>query len=724
MQRWHWLPISLVACGVATVWLVTLFHAGSLGASQVLVYLGGAAALGSIYWLRRSFTEAEIELEEQRRLLSTEQESLAENSRRIEAEQKEFNRQIEVQLERLDKREQNLAERFVAFHEWLEYPQPVDLRHPNANGAAEPNDAELAELARKDREVMTLLQAETRIVFDHIVNNRYAPDGIFQALILRDDLFELITRVARIYNPDADQPLLETSLARVTRGLSRASLHFLSQLDELPLNVKDYNIKSLYGYVRQAVNAYKTYKSAEPYFPYANAAWYLGRLAMGANPLSLGAWWFAGSVGKQSAQAVANHLVNRQALGLLGNLVRVVGYEVAGLYGGDFRRRDPNWIYAAELTDLVSRFPLSRDSLAHALKEIGTLQLRSEYDRVFLYRCLASQKSADPVRYRAPTVLTGEERRAIAERLEKFCETFVHGTTPSKMIKWQAELEQRLAIKIAPTQKRENLSHCAQREDALRSLASFLLGQKEKEPLELPPLLRETKTYRALEDSQTITVLKDLDENPPFFFEQPNLDPTAPVAETYLQDLAALQVRITPRARDLDEVVADTAAYLRREPKKTEELLDREYVAYFQEFLDLSAPVRKIPGPAAAAALDLLQAGERARFIYGNVQLDAGRNPSAGEWDRVPLWLIGINERLVLFTAERQPRCLWTAERGSVELSQAGSFLNRAVVLKGGAWQLDADVSPAGIRLAAPLIPQPSYFKPLADWVGTASAVL
>ena len=164
----------------------------------------------------------------------------------------------------------------------------------------------------------------------------------------------------------------------------------------MPLNVKDYNIKSLYAYIRQGASAYQTYKAAEPYFPYANAAWYLGRLAMGANPISLGAWWFVGSLGKTSAQAVANHLVNRQALGLLGNLVRVVGYEVAGLYSGDFRRRDANWIYAAELTHLVSHFPLSRDSLAHALKEIGALQLRSEYDRVFLYRCLASQQSADP----------------------------------------------------------------------------------------------------------------------------------------------------------------------------------------------------------------------------------------------------------------------------------------------------------------------------------------
>ena len=108
-----------------------------------------------------------------------------------------------------------------------------------------------------------------------------------------------------------------------------------------------------------------------------------------------------GNLGTRGAQALARHVIDRQALALLSSLVRVIGYEVAGIYGGSFRHRDANWIYAAELTELVSEFPLSRDSLAHALREIGALELRSEYDRVFLYRCLANRKSAEPERYSA-----------------------------------------------------------------------------------------------------------------------------------------------------------------------------------------------------------------------------------------------------------------------------------------------------------------------------------
>ena len=34
--------------------------------------------------------------------------------------------------------------------------------------------------------------------------------------------------------------------------------------------------------------------------------------------------------------------IDRQALAVLSGLVRIVGYEVAGIYGGDFRHRDAN----------------------------------------------------------------------------------------------------------------------------------------------------------------------------------------------------------------------------------------------------------------------------------------------------------------------------------------------------------------------------------------------
>src|SRR5437763_6541092 len=108
-------------------------------------------------------------------------------------------------------------------------------------------------------------------------------------------------------------------------------------LDELPVDVKHASLSTLYGYIRSAVNTWRMYKSAEPYWPYMNTAYYLGRFALGANPLALGAWWFVGNLGSRVGQALARHMIDRQALALLSRVVRVMAYASSGVCGGRFR---------------------------------------------------------------------------------------------------------------------------------------------------------------------------------------------------------------------------------------------------------------------------------------------------------------------------------------------------------------------------------------------------
>src|SRR4051812_11784860 len=392
-HRWHWLSIGLVATGVVSVAVAAAVNSSQLGWWQALIYIGCLATAAAVLLFRRKLSAVEIQLEGLRRRLADEETRL--DSERSQFEELRLSMQEEFKQDaaRLGKREQALADRLVTYHEWMEFPQPLNLAHPPLD------DEALLELARKDRQMLDLLKAETKTLYDNILQNKYAPEGKLSLTIIRDDVVNLVTRVARIYQPDVGQPLLEASLARVFRAVSRAGLQLLVVLDELPVDVKHASLNTLYGYIRSAVNTWRMYKSAEPYWPYVNTAFYLGRFALGANPLALGAWWFVGNLTNRGAQALARHMIDRQVLALLSSVVRVIGYEVAGIYGGSFRHRDANWIYAAELSELVSEFPLSRDSLSHALREIGALELRSEYDRVFLYRCLANRKSAEPERY-------------------------------------------------------------------------------------------------------------------------------------------------------------------------------------------------------------------------------------------------------------------------------------------------------------------------------------
>lgn len=714
-HRWHRIPIALVVSGVLAVIVTLGVNAFALGWWQILAYAGCAAAVAAIFLFRRKLTATEVELETLRKRLSDEETRLAGERSQFEELRLAMQEELKQQAGRLDKREQALTDRLVTYHEWMEFPQPVDLSHPA------PDDKTLSELARKDREMLDLLKDETRTLYDSILQNKYAADGQVLLPVIRDDIKDLILRVARIYQPGAEQPLLEASLTRIFRATSRASLQMLMVLDELPVNVKHASLNTLYGYVRSAVNTWRMYKSAEPYWPYVNTALYLGRFALGANPLALGAWWFVGNISSRGAQALAQHVINRQALALLSNLVRVIGFEVAGMYGGDFRHRDANWIYAAELTELVSEFPLSRDSLAHALREVGALELRSEYDRTFLYRCLANRKSAGPQRYAAIAILTMEERRAVATRLERFMETFVHGKAADRLAKWKAGAEERLGVKLSLTLKTASQNVHEQIVDAVRSLASFLVAVKQLDPPEAAAYLQQSTVLGELKAEERGPLLKSVAENASFFFEHPDLDPDSDLTDKYLEDLAALHARAPLRAAGIEETLDDVAAYLRRSPKKMQALIEKHYMAVLAERLPANSLPRRVPVAAARAALDLLaDSAEQAHLLYGPAKLqwpDGERDEPTGE-----LWLIGVGQRLLLFTAGDQPRVLWRATPANVRAEQVRQFLTTSCRLSGGQWHEGSGAKPVAIWLTASFgLGTGSGFAPLFAFLGRSS---
>ncbi len=736
-HRWHWLPISLVAAGVLAVWTAAAAHFESLGWWQALIYIGGLVALAGALLFRRELNSTELEVERLRQELSADDSRLEEERKMFSQLQQEIERQFDEQGRKLDKREAELASRLVAYHEWMEFPQPIDLNktdvlaspatatHPAGLAPLFPDlsSAQISELTRKDREMMELLKEETKILYDNITSNKYVVEGEFSPAVLRDDAYALVGKVARIYQPGVEQPLLDSSMSLVIRAGSRACLHFLVLIDDLPLNVKDYSFNSLYSYVRSAVNAYRMYKTTEPYWPYMNAAYYLGRFALGANPLTMGAWWFLGTLSSRGAQAIATRVINRQALALLSDVVRVIGYEVASVYGGDFRHRDANWIYAAELTEMLHQFPLSRDSLSHALKEFGALQLRSEYDRIFLYRCIAEHISARPQNFQALACLSAAECRAIASRLEKFLHTYIHGKTTDRVQKWKSGVESRLGVKLLVAIQPTAHSVQAQQEDAIRSLAGFLISSKEREPHELAGFLAASKILNELPPTDGTALLSKLEANPPYFFEHPDLDPESDLVSKYLSDLAALQVRVSPRDARLDELITDVAEYLRHDPKVVQRLLEREYAAHLAERISPESPTRKAPLAAARAILDLLEPGEQARFLYTGITLEWPAGTSGTSHRGSDLWLLGVGHRLTLFALDNEePLVVWRGE-GRLELSQEKGILSSTARLRGGLWLQETSGLFPVIRITGPMVKSiGNYFGPLQDFLDARAA--
>lgn len=711
-SRWQLWPAWLVIAGALVVWIAAFLNRAALGHAQWALYLGGAVVIGGALWFRRTLTQSEVDLEAQREQIRQREATLSDRNLQWEATRKTIETQLGQQAKQLTARETALSGKLIAFHEWMEFPQPLDL---SSGGEPALPDAQLAELARKDRELETLLQEETRRVFDDILRNKYVVDGQFQTMIVRDDVLALMRKVAQIYRPEVEDPMLETSISQVLRAASRACLQFLVVVDQLPWNVKEQSFSSLYGYIRQGVKAYGVYKSVAPYWTYVNSAYMLGRFALGANPITLAAWWFLGAWGQEGAKQLASQILYRQAIMLVQSFVRVIGYETAGMYGGDFRHRDANWVYAVELAELVHRFPLSRESLSHALKETGSLQLRHEYDRVYLYRCLAAHASPDPGRYRGGTLLQAEEKMVIARRLERFLDAFIHGQTPERVAAWRSDVEARLGVKLNIASKTEPQSVEEQTDEAIRSLASFALAIKEREPDALAELLQFSRLYSDLPEAMRQTTLMRLLDNPPFFFEHPTLDTSSPVAMKYLQDLAVLAAKTAPHEAVIDEMLVDVAVYLRHDAKRMRQLLDKQYVTWLADQLPPDAPERRFAPAVARAVLDVIGPHEKLNYVYGNVGFDWPEGTNAPSFNRQNTWLVGVADRLIVFTLAERPQLLWRAD-GEVQADRVRGYLSGDVRLRGGQWLGDVRHEQPTLRIGGPIMArQESYFKPLLE---------
>lgn len=677
-----------------------------------LIVLSCVGQLTAMFLVRPVVNPTEDAIQAERDQLDQERSELDELKQTIEAE-------LESRAKDIDQRELKLSNRLVAFQEWLEYPGADAVE-----GETETAPLATAELSAQDQQVIDLLDAEAKRLYEKLQEGYYQPDGKLDQTLIRDDALDLITRVAKIYQPDSENPLLETSVSDLLRAGSRVCLHLLITLEKLPFSLEDASIATLHGYVQKAVKAYGVYTAAEPYIGYASKALYAGRLALGANPLTLGITWALAEIGKRGAKAIGQKVVDQQAVALLGDLVRVVGFEVASIYSGDFRHRDSNWVYGSELTNLMSRFPISRENLAHALREVGGLTVRNEYDRVFLYRCLSTHRAAEPL-VDAHTLLPPEQRQEITQRLEKFFRDFVHGRQPKRVAEWIEGVETRLGYRVnvdVDTTAASGAELSAQENAAaFESLIAMVCSVKARPVQELRESFHRLKLVQRIGVPEADKLLDELEQHPPHFFDPPDIDPDSDVLPDYFADLCTLAVRMPPFDVHPDDVVLETAAYFGRDIGKERASLDREYCEFLIERLSGEAASARISGAAARAFLAAPTDEAPISAIYSDVSVSWPERVSVPTGT---VWLAGSQTRLILaIESDRDWIAISPAENFAAE--RVDGMIIDDCRLTGGAWTLpgqaesvDLTVTIAGAKLKR----YDSWFAPLFEVIRPSNA--
>lgn len=342
---------------------------------------------------------------------------------------------------RLDHKRLDLEKRLMAYGEWMEFPDFEELREGDWASMGH---------SERDADVARLLAGESDALLARFSDGTYFTEGRFQTRSLLLDLFTFVEKVAMLYQPGSERPILETNLEALLKAVNRASLQVILLLEELPLiEAKELNLRKLSESVRTAGKVYRKYGEISPYLDPVRYLWQGSKLLLMSNPL-VAAGWIAGSellwkggvhLGKKALDAYLLSLV-RQSLG-------IIAWETATIYDPTHRYRNPDWVFSVELAHLVSQSELTRETLRAALREIGRIPLKSSYDRLFLYRCVAQQVSPRPERFCQNELLGVETREQIRRRLEQFRESRLPGLREKDLVKWRKGVSTRLDLPAA-----------------------------------------------------------------------------------------------------------------------------------------------------------------------------------------------------------------------------------------------------------------------------------
>jgi len=348
---------------------------------------------------------------------------------------------IRNESERLDRRRAQLERILMTYGEWMEFP---DFQKLSAI------DWRAEDRATGDERVAEIIDREADTMLERFSTGYYWTESRFDSRTLVLEIFEVMEEIAGIYQPDSERPILETNLEELLKAVNRASLQIILLLEEIPLiEVKEMNIRKLSENIRRASKVYRKYEELQPYLEPVRYLFQGSKLLLASNPL-LAAGWIAGTeLMWKSGKKVASKAVDAYLLSLVRQTLGIIAWETAGIYDRTHRYRSPDWVFGVELAHLLSKVEPDQPVLRAAFQELGTLALRSSYDRIFLYRCVAQHASPKPRYFAQPELMTPETREEIYQRITKFYDRCLgsHDELADRLFEdWRSGLLERLGL--------------------------------------------------------------------------------------------------------------------------------------------------------------------------------------------------------------------------------------------------------------------------------------
>ena len=359
---------------------------------------------------------------------------------------------------------------------------------------------------------------------------------------------------------------------------------------------------------------------------------------------------------------------------------------MANIYGPGFRQRDPAWIYGTELTEMMQRFPMSRESLSRGLQEITKLPLRSEYDRIYLYRCLA-QKRAAGSRISDPAILTRPERETIAAQLEAFFTQSLHGIKEQDKADWKADVESRLDLRLQLTDEPKIRPHHKAAVDAVCSVHSFLVSIVNVPPAAAIKLVESTDLMPKVKLEDRAALLAGLNSiGPENRFEPPDLDPSTDQANDFLEALFECTVQSGRCGKEVEQLLLETGSYFRRSKDESILLLDKTFRDQLAYRTVTDSPTAKLSPQIVRIILDDINDGEQLAAVYDSISLKTGDKQTPAPECRFVVLQVGDGKiRALLLSADDSASTAWHSSPAVTTFRRKGYLVDDCEV-SGGHW--------------------------------------
>jgi hypothetical protein len=345
---------------------------------------------------------------------------------------------IRSEADRLDARRTEMEKKLMAYGEWMEFPDYDELHEVNwaVSGRSE-----------QDSKVAELLDAEAERMMARFSTGVYWEGGNFETRLVLTELMDFMEEIAKVYQPESEKPFLETNLESMFKAVNRASLQVILLLEEMPIvEAQEWNLRKVSDGVRRASKVYEKYEWVRPYLNPVRYLWHGSKLLLISNPLTAVGWIAGSELLWKGGKSLGKKAVNAYLLSLVRQTLGIVAWETASIFDSTHRFRNPDFVYGVELAHLVSQFPMDRETLRGALKELGKIPFRSTFDRVFLYRCVAQQVSPKPERFSQADLMDEDVREAIFKQLTEFLNQHVEEASDKEIAKWKSGVLKRLEI--------------------------------------------------------------------------------------------------------------------------------------------------------------------------------------------------------------------------------------------------------------------------------------